>query len=139
MNEIHSGRCLCGAVGFRTKGPLRGVVYCHCSQCRRQSGHYFAATNVTDADIEIDGADNLTWYAASRSARRGFCRTCGSVLFWKHNDLDYHSVLAGAFDKPSELRGECRIFVADKGDYYSIDDGLPQHERSTSSVVVDGD
>lgn len=139
MSEIHSGACLCGAVRFETKGPLRGVVYCHCSQCRKQSGHFFAATNVPDSRLSISGGDNLSWYAASPSARRGFCRTCGSILFWKHKDLDYHSVLAGAFDRPSGLEGECHIFVADKGDYYSIDDGLPQFERSTSSVVVDGD
>jgi hypothetical protein len=139
MSEIHSGACLCGAIRFETKGPLRGIVYCHCSQCRKQSGHFFAATNVLDANLDISGAGNLSWYAASPSARRGFCRTCGSTLFWKHNDLDYHSVLAGVFDRPSGLKGECHIFVADKGDYYSIDDGLPQFERSTPSVVVDGD
>jgi hypothetical protein len=137
--EIHTGSCLCGAVRFTTRGPLRGVVYCHCSQCRRQSGHFFAATNVADDGIAVEGADNLSWYRASALARRGFCRTCGSALFWKHDDLDYVSVLAGAFDQPSGLRGGMHIFVADKGDYYSIEDGLPRFERSAPSVKVAGD
>ena len=139
MSSVHTGSCLCGAVSFRTSGPLRGVVYCHCSQCRKQSGHFFAATNVADGCIEVAGADMLHWYAASAKARRGFCCNCGSLLFWKHSALDYVSVMAGAFNNPTGLAGECHIFVADKGDYYAIDDGLPQFERSTPSVVVADD
>ena len=139
MEANHTGSCLCGAVRFFTRGPLRGVVYCHCSQCRRQTGHYYAATNVADADIAIEGADNVSWYAASAFARRGFCRTCGSALFWKPIDNDYVSVMAGAFDRPSGLKGESHIFVADKGDYYEIGDGLPQFEKSSPTIdVADG-
>lgn len=115
------------------------MIYCHCSQCRKQSGHFYAATNVADADIEVEGEGSISWYAASPDAKRGFCRVCGSVLFWKHNALDEISVMAGAFDKPSGLAGETHIFVADKGDYYSIDDGLPQFERSTPTIRVAGD
>jgi hypothetical protein len=136
MKEVHSGSCLCGAVRFSARGALRGVVYCHCSQCRKQSGHYYASTNLAEANIDIRGLDNVTWYAASDLARRGFCRTCGSLLFWKHNQLDEISVMAGAFEQPSGLQGECHIFVAGKGDYYSIDDGLPQFERSSPKIAT---
>jgi hypothetical protein len=139
MTSVHTGSCLCGKVRFSTTGPLRSVVYCHCSQCRKQSGHYYAATNVADADLAVEGAANLTWFRASDFARRGFCATCGSALFWKHDALAETSVLAGAFDRPSGLAGEVHIFVAEKGDYYTIDDGLPQFEKSTPSIVVAGD
>lgn len=131
MAEMRSGGCLCGAVRFRTKGVLRGVVYCHCSQCRRQTGHYYAASNVADTDLEVAGGDAITWFAASPSARRGFCSTCGSALFWKHLERDHTSVLAGAFDEPTGLVGKAHIFVADKGDYYEIADGLPQFAESS--------
>lgn len=139
MGSVQNGSCLCGAVRFAVSGPLRGVVYCHCSQCRRQSGHYYAATNVADADLTVDGSGSITWYAASDFARRGFCSICGSVLFWKHNEVNEISVMAGAFDQPSGLKAESHIFVADKGDYYTIDDGLPQFERSTPDIKVAGD
>jgi len=138
-DTIHSGSCLCGAVRFRTRGPLRGVIYCHCSQCRRQSGHHYASTNVPDDRLEVEGADNVAWFASSDDAQRGFCKTCGSVMFWKHRKLDYTSINAGAFDNPTGLHGAMHIFVADKGDYYEITDGLPQHERSASGIVVAGD
>jgi hypothetical protein len=136
MVELHRGSCLCGKVRFETRGQLRGVVYCHCSQCRKQSGHFYAATNVQDDSISVSGQENISWYRASDFARRGFCNNCGSVLFWKHNELDYISVMAGAFDAPSGLRGESHIFVGDKGDYYEINDHLPQYEKSGGGVVV---
>ena len=139
MTEEYTGSCLCGAVRFAARGPLCGVVYCHCSQCRRQTGHYYAATNVPDAALTVEGAGNLSWYRASDHARRGFCSTCGSALFWKRDGADEISIMAGSFGQPSGLKGELHIFVADKGDYYGIDDGLPQSPHSTASVKVAGD
>ena len=47
--------------------------------------------------------------------------------------------MAGAFEQPSALKAEMHIFVADKGDYYEITDGLPQFERSTPAIKVAGD
>lgn len=126
MREEHSGHCLCGAVRFRTSGKLRDVIACHCSQCRRQTGHFYAATNVQDSGLSVEGGENVTWYRASDTARRGFCRTCGSALFWKGDGSDYTSIMAGTFDQPTGLRIGVHIFCADKGDYYEIDDGVPQ-------------
>lgn len=139
MTETHKGSCLCGKVRFRTHGKLRGVVYCHCTQCRKQSGHHFASTNVPDDQFAVEGEDNVSWFQSSDDARRGFCATCGSALFWKHRKLDYTSINAGTFDNPTGLTAEMHIFVADKGDYYTIADGLPQFAKSSPKVVVAGD
>lgn len=139
MTILHKGSCLCGAVRFIASGQLRGVIYCHCSQCRKQSGHYYAATNVAVDDLAVEGGEKITWYEASTFAKRGFCSVCGSALFWKHNEADEISVMAGAFEQPSGLKAEAHIFVEDKGDYYTIDDGLPQFERSTPVIRVAGD
>ena len=139
MAESRSGGCLCGAVRYIVSGRPRGVVYCHCSQCRRQTGHYYAATTVPVADLSLTGEENLTWYRASDFARRGFCATCGSALFWLADEADTISVMAGSFDSPSGLEGEVHIFVADKGDYYEITDGLPEYDRSTPDIAVAGD
>ncbi len=134
--EEHRGACLCGEVRFTTRGALRGVVYCHCSQCRKQSGHYYAATDVADESLTVEGADSITWYRASDFAQRGFCKHCGSALFWKQDRSVKTSVMAGAFEAPTGLKAEAHIFVADKGDYYSIDDGLPQSASSPGFVVA---
>jgi hypothetical protein len=131
-----TGSCLCGGVRIKTHGDLRGVVFCHCSQCRKQTGLYFAATNVADHQLEVEGADNVSWYGASDFARRGFCRSCGSALFWKVVDSHVTSVMAGLFDQPSGLEPAMHIFAADKGDFYHINDDLPQHDYSSSDVPV---
>ncbi len=136
MAEAHTGACLCGAVRIRTTGELRGVGYCHCSMCRKQTGHVFAATNIPDADLEVTGEESVAWFESSERARRGFCRTCGSALFWKMRDSDRIAVLAGLFDAPTGLKQAGHIFVAEKGDYYDITDGLPQEPGSGLGVIT---
>ncbi|PWW04448.1 hypothetical protein DFR52_1011146 [Hoeflea marina] len=135
-DTLRTGRCNCGAVRFTTRGPLRAVVACHCSQCRRQTGLHYAATNVADGRLTVEGADAVTWYRASQEAGRGFCRHCGSALFWKHDREDYTSVLAGSFDQPTGLAMAEHIFCDDKADFYEITDGLPQYARGSPGIVV---
>lgn len=122
------GSCLCGGVAFTITGPLRPVVGCHCTQCRKQSGHYGAFTACTDSDLHFTAQDTLGWYSASASAKRGFCKTCGSLLFWKGEGRDYTSIAAGALDGKTGLKLEGHIYCADKGDYYEICDGAYQKE-----------
>jgi hypothetical protein len=123
---MHKGSCLCGAVRFEVEGELEAPDACHCSLCRRQSGHYWASTNVPRAAIRVEGEDNVSWYRSSEKVRRGFCATCGSVLFWDPIGHEIIAVAMGAFDMPTETRLAVHIFVADKGDYYDIADGVPQ-------------
>jgi hypothetical protein len=125
--ESHTGGCLCGRVRYRVDGALRGVIVCHCSQCRRTSGHYAAMTSAPSNNITIMSSDSLVWYRSSDSAQRGFCDACGSNLFWKQAGRDAVSITAGTLDLPTHLAVEQHIFVADKSDYYSINDDLPQH------------
>lgn len=138
MSDEHSGSCLCGKVRFRTKGLLREVVGCHCTQCRKQTGLYVAATNVALEDIAIEGEEAITWYNASSFARRGFCASCGSLLFWQANEAEDISIMAGAFDKPTDLRLAYHIFCADKGDFYEITDGLPQYRQGRPGLTTAG-
>ena len=114
----HSGSCLCGAVTYETVGQLRPVVACHCKQCRKSTGHYVSATLARRNAILITG--NVTWFQSSDTARRGFCSTCGSNLFWDGAG-DNLSIMAGTIDGDTGLKTVGHIFCADKGDYYEID------------------
>jgi hypothetical protein len=53
--------------------------------------------------MTIEGEGNVAWYSASDSARRGYCRFCGSPLFWAPNDGDTVSVSAGSLKAPTGL------------------------------------
>ena len=123
-----SGGCLCGGVRYRVRGPLRDVVACHCSQCRRWTGHFVAATGAPTANLTLVAAGTLSWYASSEHAERGFCSRCGSSLFWRPKGADaaWTSIMAGSLDGPTGLKTIQHIFVADKADYYALEDGVPQ-------------
>jgi hypothetical protein len=121
-----TGGCLCGGVRYVVNGPLRGVIACHCSQCRRTSGHYAAMTNAPSEHLELKSSHTLVWYQSSATAERGFCGTCGSNLFWRQFDGDTTSITAGTLDTPTGIGMEQHIFVGDKSDYYTIEDDLPK-------------
>ena len=133
MANKATGSCNCGGVTYKVNGELREVIACHCGQCRKQSGHFYAATQAQDAELEISDSGSLKWYPASDFAKRGFCGTCGSALFWKQDGSDNTSILAGTLDDHAGIKLDRHIFVADKGDYYEIKDGLPQHAQSHSA------
>lgn len=119
-----TGRCLCGDITFTVNATPEGASVCHCGQCRRQSGHLWASAHASEEAVEINGP--VHWYAASETARRGFCPRCGSFLFWKAHDENTISFALGALDEPTGLKLEKHIFTSDRGDYYDIADGLPQ-------------
>ncbi len=123
-----SGSCLCGAVRFDVSVPLKPPDACHCTICRKSSGHYFASTDAPRDAVTIHGAEHVTWYQSSDKVRRGFCATCGSPLFFDPLHRDWIGLAMGAFDGPTDTRLAIHIFVADKGDYYDITDDLPQHQ-----------
>jgi hypothetical protein len=123
------GSCLCGVVSFEVAGALAPPDACHCSQCRKQTGHYWASTDVARTALTVHGEDNVTWFRSSEKVRRGFCSKCGSTLFWDPIGKDKIAVAMGAFETPTGTRLHRHIFVADKGDYYDIADGLPQNQH----------
>ena len=131
----HYGRCLCGAVTFKIKGELRQVLVCHCSQCRRSSGHQWAATAAPVEAIEIDCQNTLSWYRSSSKAKRGFCRRCGSSLFWQEDGSRSLSIAAGSLDVPTGLSTQEHIYFDDASDYYMVH---PEEQiRKHSKTVIE--
>jgi hypothetical protein len=128
-----TGTCLCGAVRYEVRGPLRDVLVCHCDECRRWSGHQFAATAAAREDVVLLEERSLRWIASPRSesrARRGFCTECGSSMFWDAPERDTISIAAGTLDPPTGLRVMGHVYTGQAGDYYDLpDDGLPRHVR----------
>jgi hypothetical protein len=131
------GGCRCGAVRGEVRGPLRPVVACHCTQCRRMTGHYFAATAARDGDFTITRGATLKWYSASAHARRGFCADCGSTLFWLGAGRDYVAIAAGSIDGATGLKLVQHIHTADKGDYYALGDGVVESAEGLLPIGED--
>ncbi|MBV9570501.1 MAG: GFA family protein [Alphaproteobacteria bacterium] len=126
---MHKGSCLCGAVTFEVEGQLKAPDACHCSICRKISGHYWVSTDLPRSAVIIRGEEKIVWYRSSEKVRRGFCSVCGSALFFDPVHRDWIAIAMGAFESPTGTHLQKHIFMADKGDYYEIADGLPQNAR----------
>ena len=126
-----SGRCLCGAVTFEAEGVEHHVHSCHCTMCVKWSGASVLAAGVES--VQFDGADNIQRYDSSPWAERGFCRQCGTNLFYHLKEADRYVMWMGGFDdqSPFELVGE--IFIDEKPQGY---DFAGEHERLTGQQFM---
>ena len=135
-DELTLGGCLCGAVRYQVKGPLRDVVNCHCSMCQKLHGNFGPHTKARKVNITITRSEGLAWYQTSQVARRGFCKNCGSSLFWEPFELDATGIIAGSLDGPTGLKTMGHIFVGEKCDFYDITDDYPQYQESSNGELV---
>lgn len=129
------GRCECGKVQFELRKNLRDIIACHCTQCRRISGHFWAATAVAFENFVLLTQETLCWYRSSDFAQRGFCTRCGSTLFYKRDNANYIAVSAGCLDMPTNLKCNAHIFTADKGDYYTLNDEIACYESFSNTKI----
>lgn len=136
MNTI-SGSCICGDVQYSASGQLRDIIACHCTQCRKSSGHYTASTSVRPEDLKIQSGGNLRWYRTSPEAQRGFCQQCGCSLFWKPDSGDRISIFIGSVDGSVSLPLVAHIYLAEKGTYYEVEEDTEHFSTSGALLTVE--
>jgi hypothetical protein len=124
-----NGGCLCGAVGFSAKLPSKWCAHCHCSLCRKAHG----AGYVTWVGFEQDqvtflqGDGQLTWYESSPGAQRGFCKQCGSTMFFRSKRWAGELHIARAcIDDAIDRSPDANSFFDKHVDWMPIDDTLKQ-------------
>ena len=142
--DKRSGSCLCGSVRFEVSVPDPRLGVCHCGMCRRWSaGPFFAVHSPEAATFQQEG--ELSWYQASPWAERGFCRKCGSSLFYRLVEQRDGMVIvsAEALDDTSGLALGQHIYLDSKPGYYEFADDCPrlteQEFLAAMGVAPDGD
>lgn len=120
-----SGGCLCGEVRFELDPPVRDVVVCHCSLCRRSGTLAGAYVEVPLDALSVSGEP--CWYADVNGRKRGFCGTCGATLFWDAGGGTV-AVSAGALDDAAGLRTIAHIFVRDAAPWERVPDDAPHRD-----------
>ncbi len=128
---MYAGGCLCGSIRFEIEGPIRNIVYCHCSQCRKAQGSAFATNGIVMAsDFKIiSGQGELTAYESTPGQTKYFCKTCGSPLMSKSEATpDQVRVRLGTIESDIEERPMAHIFVTSKAGWEEISGDLPQFE-----------
>ena len=127
---MYEGGCLCGAVRFEIAGPIRNIVYCHCSRCRKAQGSAFATNGIAAANAFVitRGEDELTVYESMPGKTKHFCRNCGSPIASKNAaDPDNVRVRIGTIESSIAERPMAHIFATSKADWEEICDDLPQY------------
>jgi hypothetical protein len=115
---MSTGRCLCGAVRFTAEDVENEHHACHCGMCRRWSGGGpFFATLVEHVVFE---GNALARFDSSEWAQRGFCRQCGTTLFYFLKPSRTYYMSVGAFDDPTAFRLAREIFIDHKPAGYDL-------------------
>lgn len=125
------GGCLCGAVRYALPGVPTDVAHCHCRICRRASGAAFVTwATVARNDLAVSG--EVRWFRSSTLARRGFCPSCGTQLFFAQAvDTEANATALPLADAPpADPRGAETIDVT----VASLDD--PDAVRPTHNIWV---
>ena len=111
--------CLCGAVEFRATIKVADVGACHCSMCRRWSGGVFLALE-SDGPLEFNDGSTVGTYKSSDWGERGFCKTCGSSLFWRTLDGSHNVISAQCVKGLEAPKLGSEIFIDEKPAYYEF-------------------
>lgn len=129
-----TGHCLCGAVSV-TATPIRDAIEaCHCDMCRRWGGGPYLAVQCA-TEFTFAGEQHIARFQSSDWAERGFCKQCGSHLFYHFKPTGTHSFLAGLFDNPGTDRMGEQIFIDEKPPYYTFSDDAPA--RTGAEVITE--
>ena len=118
-SSIAKGSCLCGAVSLSTTSMNHHIAACHCSMCRKWGGGALLAVEC-GSDVSFKGEENIGIYQSSEWAERGFCKQCGSHLFYRLKQNHQYYIPVGIFDNDEGLVFEHQVFIDEKPAYYSF-------------------
>jgi hypothetical protein len=127
---VGDGSCLCGAVAYEIRSPLR-MYHCHCSRCRRAR----SAAHTTNLFAKLDdfkftrGEELVKQYKVPEAKlfTIAFCTRCGGKAPRVARDRGVVSIAAGTLDTDPGLPPAVHIYVASKAPWFEITDDLPQH------------
>jgi len=119
---------------WRARRGIRIRIVTTRSSTRTRTGRTCITGTVT-----TEGGSGAEWFLPVRIGDAGGRWRAGAYAgglsllavpqgFWNPtiDGYEWTAVAMGAFDSPTGVRLAKHTFVGDKGDYYDIDDGLPQ-------------
>lgn len=129
----YKGACLCGAVQFTAKSMSNKVGACHCGMCRKWTGGPFLAADC-GTEVIFTGEDTINRYPSSEWADRGFCKCCGSHLFYFLKEKQQYIMSVGLFDETESFVLDHQIFIDKKPSFYAFSN--PTHNMTEAEVFA---
>lgn len=126
------GSCLCQKVSFETQLKNDHFHACHCNICRKWGGGPLLAVDASDG-LSFTGEDHIGIYNSSEWAERGFCKNCGSHLFYRLKEGQFYNIPLGLFDNSQDLKFDLQIYVDNQPTNYSFANVT---EKMTEAEVI---
>ena len=68
--------------------------------------------------VNLVGEEYLGVFDSSPWAERGFCKKCGSGVFYRLKESQDHFIPIGLFKNPGEITFDIQVFIDKKPNYY---------------------
>lgn len=120
MTDLQKGACLCGAVHVSAKPAALEMGACHCSTCRKWGGGPLLAVECPEG-VEWSGQEHIGIYDSSEWAQRGFCKICGTHVFYRLKEGGFHAIPAGLFEHMERFAFTGQVFIDQKPANYRFD------------------
>ncbi|MCW8108892.1 GFA family protein [Alteromonas ponticola] len=115
----HQAKCLCESVTLSIAESISELHVCHCSMCRQWGGGPMIVASC-GTDVTFEGKQNIERYHSSEWAERGFCKRCGTHLFYHYLESGNYFVPAGLMKLPESVHMASQIFIDEKPHYYEF-------------------
>ena len=84
-------------------------------------------------NVLFEGDENIRRFRSSEWAERGFCKNCGSNLYYRVLKLASHEMCIGVFDETQDFVLNAEIFIDRKPPGYAL---AGDHERLTEAQTM---
>ena len=95
-----SGGCQCGAVRYHATEMFDNAHICHCRMCQKAVGHIFAALVAAPREVITWTRGTPARFRSSEHVDRGYCRDCGTPLFYDNTEGNRVNFTIGSLDRP---------------------------------------
>ncbi|MFC6633473.1 GFA family protein [Microbulbifer taiwanensis] len=126
------GTCLCEAVTVEAS-ESKEFEACHCGICRRWGGGPLLAVHCGN-NAAFTGNESIATFASSDWAERGFCKNCGTHIFYHLKPTDEYIIPLGLFQSEGNFVFKGQVFIDQKPSFYEFSN---QTENLTEREVFE--
>ena len=120
MGQVRkTGKCLCGKVGVEARTVELDVHACHCNMCQMWNGGPTLSVHC-GTDVSFTNEEYISVYRSCSWAELGFCKNCGSHLYYRSTESGEYVLQPGTFDSAEGFSLNQQIFIEEKPEYYSF-------------------
>ena len=119
MSEVFTGGCQCGAVRYAATRLHDNAHICHCRMCQKAVGNFFAALVGAPKEAVSWTRGTPAAFRSSGHVERGYCRDCGTPLFYNDVKSKRITLTIGSMDHPERLKPKSQDGVEGRMPWFS--------------------